>query len=204
MSRRISDDIADAALLRNLTSALGSGDADAINVAFEAIYNAYAGSVAFVCAGLLDNDTDVRGVTDDVFVSFFHRAPYIEDLDSLRAYLCVAARRASLDYLRARKRRERGLTTLSPRREEDLDTDPISLIPDPDGDITAHVRYKALIEDLSATVGRENTEIILAHAVCGESFPEIARRLGKRESTVKTAYHRAIKRFRKEKGDRWL
>jgi RNA polymerase sigma factor (sigma-70 family) len=136
-----------------------------------------------------------------VFVSFFQRAPYIEEIGSLRAYLCQAARRAALDFLRARNRRERGLTELA---SPDEDTDPLTLIPDPDGDISSHARYRAMVDDLCATVGEENTEIILSHAVCGESFPEIARRLGKKENTVKTAYHRAIKRFRKEKGDRWL
>jgi DNA-directed RNA polymerase specialized sigma24 family protein len=58
--------------------------------------------------------------------------------------------------------------------------------------------------DLCATVGKENTEIILSHAVCGESFPEIAARLGLKTGTVKTRYHRAIQRFRKQKGDAWL
>ena len=201
MSRLIPDDQADAALLRDLTAALDSGDADAVNTAFEAVYHACAGSVAFVCARFLDNDADVQSVTNDVFVSFFQRAPYIEELDSLRAYLCQAARRAALDFLRSKNRRERRLTDLT---APDEDTDPLTLVPDPDEEIPSHARYKAMTADLCATVGKENTEIILSHAVCGESFPAIAARLGKKENTVKTAYHRAIKRFRKEKGDRWL
>ena len=85
MSRLIPDDQADAALLRDLTAALGSGDTDAVNTAFEAVYHACAGSVAFVCGRFLTNDTDIRSVTDDVFVSFFQRVPYIE-IESLRAY----------------------------------------------------------------------------------------------------------------------
>ena len=194
----------DQALLRDLTHALGRGDAEAVNTAFEAIYNASAGSVAFVCARFLDNDADVQSVTDDVFVSFFQRAPYLGEVESLRAYLCRAASRAALDHLRARNRRERGLTTLTLPLDGEADTDPLTLLPDPDGDITSHARYRAMTEDLCATVGRENTEIILAHAVCGETFPEIALRLGKKENTIRTAYHRAIKRFRQEKGDRWL
>ena len=121
--------------------------------------------------------------------------------ESLRAYLMQSARRAALDFLRAKNRRERGLTELTP---PDEDTDPLTLIPDPDGDITANTRYKAMTADLCATVGQESAEIVLSHAVCGESFPEIAARLGLKTGTVKTRYHRAIKCFRKEKGDRWL
>ena len=198
MPRQVPDD---HTLLETLTHALGSGDAGAVDRAFEVIYNTYARSVAFVCGRYLEQDTDIQSVTNDVFISFFQRSPYVEEIDSLRAYLMQSARRAALDFLRAKNRRERGLTELTP---PDEDTDPLTLIPDPDGDVSSHARYRAMVDDLCATVGEENTEIILSHAVCGESFPAIALRLGKKENTVKTAYHRAIKRFRQEKGDRWL
>ena len=198
MPRHVPDD---HTLLETLTHALGSGDAGAVDQAFERIYNAYARSVAFVCGRYLSDDTEIRSVTNDVFISFFQRSPYVEEIGSLRAYLMQAARHAALDFLRSKNRRERGLTELT---SPDGDTDPLTLIPDPDGDITANTRYKALTDDLCATVGRESAEIVLSHAVCGESFPEIAARLGLKTGTVKTRYHRAIKKFRKEKGDRWL
>ena len=198
MPRHVPDD---HTLLETLTHALGSGDAGAVDQAFETIYNTYARSVAFVCGRFLTDDTDIRSVTNDVFVSFFQRAPYIEEIESLRAYLMQAARRAALDFLRSKNRRERRLTDLT---APDEDTDPLTLVPDPDEDIPSHARYKAMTADLCATVGKENTEIILSHAVCGESFPEIAARLGLKTGTVKTRYHRAIQRFRKQKGDAWL
>ena len=201
MPRHVPDDRSDHTLLDTLNHALASGDAGAVDRAFETIYDTYARSVAFVCGRFLTDDTDIRSVTNDVFVSFFQRAPYIEEIESLRAYLTQAARRASLDFLRAKNRRERGLTELT---SPDEDTDPLTLIPDPDGDISSHARYRAMVDDLCATVGKENTEIILSHAVCGESFPAIAARLGLKTGTVKTRYHRAIHQFRKEKGDRWL
>ena len=201
MPRHAPDDRSDHTLLDTLNHALASGDAGAVDRAFETIYDTYARSVAFVCGRFLTDDTDIRSVTNDVFVSFFQRAPYIEKIESLRAYLCQAARRASLDFLRAKNRRERGLTELA---SPDEDTDPLTLVPDPDEDIPAHARYKAMTADLCATVGKENTEIILPHAVCGARVPEIAARLGLKTGTVKTRYHRAIHQFRKEKGDRWL
>ena len=163
MPRHAPDDRSDHALLDTLTHALASGDAGAVDQAFETIYNTYAGSVAFVCGRFLSDDTDVRSVTDDVFVSFFQRVPYIE-IESLRAYLCQAARRAALDHLRAKKRRERGLTDLRFSTDGKDDTDPLTLLPDPDEDIPANTRYKALTADLCSTVGQENTEIVLSHA----------------------------------------
>ena len=201
MPRHAPDERSDHTLLDTLTHALASGDAGAVDRAFETIYDTYARSVAFVCGRFLTDDTDIRSVTNDVFVSFFQRAPYIEEIESLRAYLTQAARRAALDHLRAKNRRERRLTELT---SPDEDTDPLTLVPDPDEDITSHIRYKAMTADLCATVGKENTESIRSHAVCGESFPAIAARLGLKTGTVKTRYHRAIHQFRKEKGDRWL
>lgn len=198
MPRQVPDD---HTLLETLTHALGSGDAGAVDRAFESIYNAYARSVAFVCGRYLSDDTEIRSVTNDVFISFFQRSPYIEEVESLRAYLMQSARHAALDFLRSKNRRERRLTELTP---PDGDTDPLTLIPDPDGDIAAHARYRALTDDLRATVGDEAAEIVLSHAVCGESFPAIAARLGLKTGTVKTRYHRAIQRFRKQKGDAWL
>lgn len=198
MPRHVPDD---HTLLETLTHALGTGDAGAVDQAFESIYNAYARSVAFVCGRYLSDDTDIRSVTNDVFISFFQRSPYIEEVESLRAYLMQSARHAALDFLRSKNRRERRLTELTP---PDGDTDPLTLIPDPDGDIAAHARYRALTDDLRATVGDEAAEIVLSHAVCGESFPAIAARLGLKTGTVKTRYHRAIQRFRKQKGDAWL
>ena len=198
MPRQVPDD---HALLETLTHALGSGDAGAVDRAFESIYDTYAKSVAFVCGRYLSDDTEIRSVTNDVFISFFQRSPSIEEIESLRAYLMQSARHVALDFLRSKNRRERRLTELTP---PDGDTDPLTLIPDPDGDITAHARYMALTDDLRATVGDEAAEIILSHAVCGESFPEIAARLGLKTGTVKTRYHRAIQRFRKQKGDAWL
>ena len=198
MPRHVPDD---HTLLETLTHALGTGDAGAVDRAFESIYNAYARSVAFVCGRYLSDDTEIRSVTNDVFISFFQRSPYIEEVESLRAYLMQSARHAALDFLRSKNRRERRLTELTP---PDGDTDPLTLIPDPDGDIAAHARYRALTDDLRATVGDEAAEIVLSHAVCGESFPAIAARLGLKTGTVKTRYHRAIQRFRKQKGDAWL
>ena len=198
MSTRNHDD---SRLLRHLADALHSGDADAVNAAFEAIYNTYARSVALVCGRYLVNDADVQSVTNDVFLHFFRRAVYLDGVDSLRAYLTRAARNAALDHLREQNRRERGLADLYADRDGDGDTDPITLIPDEHSDVTANARYQSLVDELCAALGKEATAIILAHAVCGESFPAIAARLGKKENTVKSMYHRAIKAYRKAKGD---
>lgn len=197
----------DKRLLGELVRALDAGDAASLDRAFEAIYRAYVRSVALVCARFLRDDADVQSVTNDVFVAFFRRMEFLvpDEIGSLRAYLTASAKNAALDHLRAQGRREGVLadTRISDGGAEG-ETDLLSMLPDPDGDVTASVRYTELTRDLCCTVGEEAAEIILSRAVCGESFPAIAARLGKKENTVKTLYHRAIQKFRREKGDRWL
>ena len=193
-------------LLRDLSRALGLGDAAALDRAFEAIYRTYVRSVSLVCARFLREDADVQSVTDDVFVAFFQRAASLDlcELGSLRAYLTASAKNAARDHLRAQCRREELCADMPSAWDADGETDPLSMLPDPDSDVTASLRYTELTRDLRATVGDEAAEIILSRAVCGESFPAIAARLGKKENTVKTLYHRAIQKFRREKGERWL
>ncbi len=193
-------------LLRDLSRALGLGDAAALDRAFEAIYRTYVRSVALVCARFLREDADVQSVTDDVFVAFFQRAASLDlcELGSLRAYLTASAKNAARDHLRAQCRREEFCADMPSAWDADGETDPLSMLPDPESDVTASLRYTELTRDLRATVGDEAAEIILSRAVCGESFPAIAARLGKKENTVKTLYHRAIQKFRREKGERWL
>lgn len=197
----------DKRLLRELARALDAGDAVALDRAFEAIYRTYVRSVALVCARLLRDNADIQSVTNDVFVAFFRRMEFLDtdELGSLRAYLTTAAKHAALDHLRAQSLREGALAdTRLPAGDGEGEADLLSMLPDPDGDVTVSVRYVELTRDLGRTVGEEAAEIILARAVCGESFPAIAARLGKKENTVKTIYHRAIQKFRREKGDRWL
>ena len=196
----------DGRLLREMSRALDSGNAAALDKAFEAIYRTYVRSVALVCARFLRDDADVQSVTNDVFVAFFRRMEFFDENEivSLRAYLTAAARHAALNHLRAQSKREGALVDICiPEGDFDGDADLLSMLPDPDGDVTVSVRYAELITDLRRTVGDEAAEIILLHAVCGESFPVISARLGRKENTVKTMYHRAIQKFRREKGDRW-
>ncbi len=187
----------DRRLMENLRRACASDDRRAQDRAFEAIWHRHVATVSLVCARYLQDDHDILSVTDEVFLRFYRSFPALTMTVPLRAYLAAVARNASIDCLRASARRNAGL--FEPANEDEAD--PLLQIPDPNADVGASVRYRELIASLRAVLCAEEVDIILAHAVWGETFGEIAARLHKKENTVKTIYHRALKAYRHRKGD---
>ncbi len=196
-------DCEDRLLLLSLRRALASGDRGEVDRAFEAIYRAYARVVAFVVARFLRDDADVVSVTDDVFIAFFRRCAEGGEVENLRAYLTAAARHRAMDVLRAAGRRTAGVVS-PPTDDNGEDLSFLDRIPDPDSDVGASIRYRELVADLTSVLEVRTVTIILRHAVYGETFGAIGERLGIKESTAKTLYHRGLATFRKKKGESWL
>ncbi len=188
----------DRRLVENLRRACASGDRAAQNRAFEDIWHRYAPTVSLICARYLHDDGDILSVTDDVFLRFFRAAPHLILTVPLRAYLATVAKNAALDHLRATARRD---ARLSPGASGPEDADPLAHVADPDADVGASVRYRELVAELRSVLDARAVEIILAHAVWGETFGEIAERCQMKENTVKTVYHRSLKAYRRKKGE---
>ncbi len=202
LERAREPDREDRRLLAELRGAAASGDRQTLDRVYEAIWHRHVATVSLVCARYLSDDGDVISATDDVFLRFFRVAPTLTLTVPLRAYLSVMAKHAALDILRAAARRSVHLT--EPPLSggiADGGADPMDRIPDADADVGASVRYRELVADLRAVLDPQAVEIILAHAVRGETFGEIGARLHLKENTVKTQYHRALKTYRRKKGD---
>lgn len=195
----IPDERQDKRALVRLLRAIERGDTDEINQAFETIYNTYVRLVAFVCGKYLSDDGDIKSVTNDVFVHFFNHLHHLSPQGpGLKYYLTVSAKNASLNYIRDQKRHTDALIF------SDDDADTLLDIPDADGeDLGASLRYKELVRDLSSCMDKTSLDIVLRHAVMGETFPVIGSILHLKTSTVKTMYHRALAAFRREKGAHW-
>ena len=189
----------DRQALTRLKRAIASGREEEIDRAFEDIYRTYVRLVAFVCGKYLSEDDDIKLITNDVFVSFFRHLDRLDsDGQGLKYYLTVSAKNAALNHLRdMQKHREVIADT-----EEAVEAS--RTVPDPDSDLGASIRYRELIRDLSSCMDETALNIVLRHAVMGETFPAIAETLGMKSPTVKTIYHRALAAFRREKGNHWI
>ncbi len=190
----------DRRALGRLLQAVEHGQADEINEAFEDIYHTYVRLVAFVCGKYLSDENDVRSVTNDVFVQLFNHLNRLDpDGHGLKYYLAASAKHAALNHLRDQRRHRDALLATEEETEAFLS------VPDPDCENPdASLRYRELVRDLSACMDRTALDIVLRHAVMGETFPAIASDLGMKPATVKTVYHRALAAFRREKGTHWI
>ncbi len=199
-SATIPNERQDKRVLERLLRAVERGRTDEINEAFEDIYNTYVRLVAFVCGKYLSDDSDIRSVTNDVFVQFFNHLSGLDpDGHGLKYYLTVSAKHAALNYLRDQRRHRDALLASKDEAAAFLS------VPDPDGeDMGESIRYRELVRDLGSCMDKTALDIVLRHAVMGETFPAIASALGIKPATVKTIYHRALAAFRREKGTHWI
>ena len=199
-STAIPNEHQDKRALNRLLRAVERGQAEEINSAFEDIYNTYVRLVAFVCGKYLSDDHDILSVTNDVFVHFFrHLGSLSPDGQGLKYYLTVSAKNAALNHLRDQQRHREHMLANEDEAEAFL------LVPDPDSkDMGASLRYRELVRDLATCMDKTALEIVLRHAVMGETFPAIGGELNMKPATVKTIYHRALAAFRREKGIHWI
>lgn len=190
----------DKRALSRLLRAVERGQTDEINEAFEDIYHTYVRLVAFICGKYLSDDDDIKWVTNDVFVHFFNHLDTLDpDGQGLKYYLTISARNAALNHLRDQRRHRDALIAT----EEEAEA--LASVPDPDsGDLGVSVRYRELVRDMAACMDKTAMDIVLRHAVMGETFPAIGDDLHMKPATVKTVYHRALAAFRREKGTHWI
>ncbi len=168
----------DDKITKELLAALRSGNAEKISSAFELVYNSYIRLVAFVISKYVSEDEDIKDISNDVFVSFFDHADSVTG--SVKYYLTVSARNAAIQFSAKRNT----IVSFTDEMLDELEDDNSSVI------------YSETVSDMKKHLSDEEVRIILLHAVYGYSFSEIGKRFSKPEGTVKTAYHRAIKRYR--------
>ena len=186
------------ALVR-LQKAVERGEINEIDKVFEEIYNTYVHLVSFVCGKYLSNEEDIKEVTNQVFIHFFN---HLDSLDphgeGLKYYLTVSAKNLSLNQMRDQRRHKEALLGTTAEAENLLS------LPDPDGwDMGTSLRYRELVDALAECMDQNTLDIVLRHAVIGESFTSIGAALSMKPSTVKTAYYRALATFRRKKGAHW-
>lgn len=153
----------------------------------------YGGLVCAVAKGRLPGDVfcaaDVEGCAADAFSEFFLGLDrYDPEKGSIRAWLCVIARRNALDLVR-RRYRERKLVPLE--EEPSLPEDGPLL----ESDLEDRELRRAVLASVKA-LDEPDREIILRKYYLGESSRQIGERLGMTAASVDTRAHRAVEKLR--------
>lgn len=170
----------DSRLLRRLQN----GTDEEIEKAFEQLYEKYKGLVLFVTARYIDNSADREDLLQEVFIKFFSRSDTVKG--SVKSYLAATAKNMAINYVRNNK----------PHLDIDKYEEEL-----PSYVIDGRDEYPEIIKDMKKFLPKEEIAIIFLHLIEDVSFKEISLRLGLSAGTVKTKYFRALKKYRKAKGE---
>jgi RNA polymerase sigma-70 factor (ECF subfamily) len=155
---------------RQAIAAAKRGDWDGIHY----LYVRYADSVYGYVLSIVRDQHEAEDITQNVFAKL-HTAikRYEERAVPFAAWIMRVARNATLDHLRARRQIP---------VEEVRTADP--------GDQPQELERRQCLKEALATLPDEQRKVLVLRHVAGLSPPEIAKRLGKTESSVHGLHHR--------------
>lgn len=157
----------------------------------------YAGLVFSVVRGKMQGfcDTDVESCVSDVFSDFYLGRGNIDpERGSIKAWLCVIAKRKAIDCLRARAK-EQGNVSLDDEQTAVQVTDTFSV----EGDFEDREQRKALLQAIR-DLGEPDHEILVRKFYLSQPSKVIAEKMGMSVSAVDTRTHRAIAKLRDKLG----
>lgn len=170
---------------KRLYHKIQSGNEEQIHKVFNEIYVTYSKLVFFVISKYVHQFQDIEDLTNDVFLSFFNQIQQIDLTNNIKSYLTTSAKNKALNFIK-----KQNIVEFS---------ESIFLIPDKNNNNNS---YYLLLKEMEECLSKEEIEIILKHSVEGMKFKSIAEELKKPTNSVITAYHRAIKKFKKYKDGR--
>lgn len=170
---------------RRLYHKIQSSSEEQTHQLFNDIYVTYGKLVFFVISRYVHQVQDIEDLTNDVFLSFFNQIQKINLNGNIKSYLTTSAKNTALNFIKKQN------------YQAEI-SESIFLV----SNISRNASYYLLLKEMEECLAKEEIEIILKYAVEGMKFKFIAEELKKPINSFITTYHRAIKKFKKYKGER--
>lgn len=148
-------------------------------VAFELLVRHYQDHVLRFLTHFLGDAALAEDVAQDTFVRLYRGLPTFGFRSGFSTWVFQVARNAGIDALRARQRRDRIVTAVTPTDGEERTA--VSAAPSASAEMAAAV----------ASLGDKPREALLLVEVYGLTYREAASVLGTAEGTVKSRVHQA-------------
>lgn len=158
--------------------------------ALQEIYRRYARLVYTLALQILDNTEEAEDITQDVFLTLWHRQTYNPNRGSLQRFLVMLTRSRSIDRKRSRHSRHRSLWRWHTLHGEVVTKDA------PFEQATLTEQALRVREALAALPATERKVLEIAYYQ-GLSQSEIATELGIPLGTVKTRSRQGLKKLRR-------
>lgn len=156
--------------------------------AFEALFKKYYPSFCLVAYRYVEDKDAAKDIAQDVFIKFWDKRNEYEDIPSVKTFLYVLVKNASLNYIRSQKIKDKHLSAIE--REGELFFHQVA-IPE-----ETFRQLEATIEKLPPQSAN-----IMRLVMQGYSNMEIAEQLGVSVNTVKTLKYNAVKNLRNSMDD---
>lgn len=153
----------------------GQGD----NAALEQIYRYTSSSMYAFLLSILKNRYDAEDALQDTYVGIFHSASGYRPNHHSKAWLFTIARNQAMMRFREQRR-------FVSDAEEILELYPVQ-------DHSQQAQDRLLLNTALKSLGSEESQIVILHAVAGFKHRETARLMGLPLNTVISKYHRSLK-----------
>lgn len=164
------------------------------STALDALYRREWPVVYRLCLGFLADDHEAQDAAQDAMLRIVDRIDRFDPTRPFGAWRDAVVLNVCRDRLRRRKIRH--------RHEESAARDAIPpVLPDPSDEAQAAEVRRVIVESLSRLTERER-EVFVLRDLEGLTGPEVARRLGITEGTVRSLLCLARRRLRRLLGDR--
>ncbi|MBD2461119.1 sigma-70 family RNA polymerase sigma factor [Oscillatoria sp. FACHB-1407] len=169
----------------DLLNALREGQLNALGI----LYDRYASLVYGLALRILSNSEEAEDVTQDVFLTLWHRDAYNPARGSLSSFLITMARSRSIDRLRSRQTRTRFFQRWGQTVSTETSATPLE-------QATLKERSQRVRDALGQLPEPERQVLEIAYYE-GLSQSEIAKRLNTPLGTVKTRSRQGLLRLRR-------
>lgn len=165
---------------KRLVNAKKLHNKEKLDVLFEDIFNEYSHLVAFIIYKYVKEKEDVEDLVMDVFIKFYETC-LASHIANIKSYLASMAKNKAINYVKSKM-----------NKDIVYDEDIVMEVE------AASSNYQDIIDEISKYLDQEEVNIIIMHNVYGYSFVEVAKKLNKPATTIRTKYHRIIKKIERQ------
>ena len=162
---------------KELRKALLADDRIIVEKVFEEIYEEYQGLIKYVISKYVHNELDVEEIMNDVFYNFY-KSIFKIDMYNIKYYLVQSAKHLTINHIKKKQ--------IDLIYDEEFILNKVS---------SQNTFYSEIINELEKKLTEYEINVIVLHDIYNYSFQELSNKYKKSYNSIKSTYHRAIKKF---------
>ena len=163
-----------------LKKALSLNNSVLIEEVFEEIYKEYYSLVVYIISKYETNKQNIEEILNDVFFNFY-KALSSSKINNIKYYLVQCAKNKTIDFLKKKQIKVEYNDEIILNYCENHKT-----------------TYYETVSRLKKILSEYEINIILLHDIYNYTFKELSKKYNKKESSIKSTYHRVLKKIKEK------